>query len=101
MKNKWIYLIIWVLTFFDIALTYTGVKIGFIEEANPLWNYAYTHYPEAISIILLCAVTGLILLIYKVQHKIKWIGYGLGVLLAAKLYISFLHIHWITILTKM
>jgi hypothetical protein len=96
MRNKWIYIAIFILTIADALFTTLGVKDGFIEEANPLLQSVFHASPELSALLIVVGVGLILLLIYKVQHRIRWINYGLGAMLAVKLYILGLHFNWIS-----
>jgi len=98
--RKWIYISIFIMTIADAIFTALGVKDGVIEEANPLLQSMFHASPELAAALVVVGVGLLLLLIYKVQHRIKWIGYGLGVMFAVKLWILLLHFNWIAQVVK-
>ena len=93
--KKWIYISIFAMTIADAIFTTLGVKDGVIEEANPVLQQLFRASPELAALLVVLGVGLLMLLIYKVRHKIRWINYGLGVMFAVKLGILALHFRWI------
>jgi len=98
--KAWIYVAIFIMTIADAIFTTLGVKDGVIEEANPLLQQLFHASPELAAVLVVLGVGLLLLLVYKVQHKIRWIGYGLGVMFAVKLWILLLHFNWIAQVVK-
>ena len=96
MKNKWIYIAIFVLTICDAIFTTLGVKAGFIEEANPLIQFTFHATPEAAGAGIIVFVGAMLLLIYHYRQRIRWINYGLAAMAIVKLGVLGLHASWVS-----
>jgi len=94
MKNKWLYIIIIVLTVFDIIFTTWGLKVGFIEEVNPLFDFFYSQsYLLAISLVILIT-GGFLYIIFRLQGRSKIAKAGLILVAAVKTYVLIMHLNW-------
>lgn len=87
-----IYILIFILTLADVALTVWGVTKGYIEEANPLLQGVFHTSPILTGLAVILAV-GLMLLFLSKQ-KIKWLGYAVGGLVVIKIGVLLLHVDW-------
>lgn len=93
MKTKLI--IIFILSVFDIGLSYWGIKAGFIEEMNPLLRYLLHTYPEITSLMVFLIISMSLYFIYKEGYQFRYINIGLVLMLAVKIFIMALHVGWI------
>lgn len=93
--RKLIFIAIFFMIVADAFFTTFGARIGVVEEANPLLERIFYTSPMITSTMVVLFDGLLLYLIYKFQHKIRWINYGLGILFIAKLYIVYLHLNWI------
>jgi dolichol kinase len=92
---KKLFIAIYILTLLDAISTITGVQLKVVEEANPFVQAAMTNQPVLTGLVV-CLVIGAVLYgIYRVRHRIRWIGYAMGGVLAVKVGIMSLHINWI------
>ena len=88
--KKWFWIIL-ILTLLDCVSTAIGIKLGIIEEANPIWENLITAYP-IITALFICIIVGILLwLIYQASNQIKWLKWGVFGLLIAKTIIVILH----------
>lgn len=95
MKHKALYVLILALTIIDVALTSIGIKTGFVEEANPTLQALYAISPVFASAVIVVFVGLILLMIYKVQHRIKWVNRGLMIIFAVKIAVLGFHFSWI------
>lgn len=87
---------IFAVTIIDDICTAVGIRMGFIEEANPILSDAMTNY-TALSGLTIIVFVGIILYgIYKVRAKIRWLPIALSFVLFIKIYVIWMHIHWIS-----
>jgi len=94
LKNKWLYILIIILTIFDICFTTWGLKVGLIEEANPLFAFIY-NYSYLLAIVLVALMTGGgLYIIFKLQNKSKIAKSGLIFVLGIKIYVMIMHLNW-------
>jgi hypothetical protein len=92
---KKILVFIFILSVADVALTYLGIKAGYIEEANPLLQKVFHTSPE-LTVLLILAVVGVMLyVIGKYGYKVKHINVGLVAMVAVKMYVMYAHFQWI------
>ena len=92
---KKLFITIYILTIADISLTVTGVRMGYITEANPVLQSAM-HASPILTGIVMCAVIGAVLYgLYRVRQRIRWIGYVMGGMAAVKVMVIGLHAGWI------
>ncbi len=87
---------IFALTVIDVAFTVMGLKLQLIEEANPLLRSVMACRPVWGGIALCIMVGGALYFIYRVRNRVRWLKYVMPEVLAAKLYVLWLHISWIT-----
>lgn len=87
---------VFIMTVVDAASTVTGVKLGVIEEANPFIQAAMTNQPILTGLVVCLAIGAILYGIYRVRHRIRWIGYAMGGVLVVKIGVIALHINWIT-----
>ena len=86
---------IFVLTVVDVVSTNAGLRMGIIEEANPIMFRPITSHP-AVTSVLIVIYTGAVLYgIYKVRNKIKWLPPVMVAILVGKVFIAGLHVYWI------
>ena len=100
MGTTCILILIFVTTILDTILTVAGIKLGYIEEANPLLANAFHNNPEisAISIILLISL--ILHFLYKVQHTVKWMKTPLAIISLLKFAVLRAHMGWIYLIIK-
>jgi hypothetical protein len=80
------------LTLLDAAATAAGVRLGYLEEVNPLLYGSMNRHPF-ISSLLICLVTAMLLyLLYKLRTRVNWLKYAMSGVLAIKSAIVCLHI---------
>lgn len=96
MKSRVVCYIIFLLTTLDILFTTIGLRLGIIEEANPIMNYL-------IDISLALSMFGVLLFagamltfLYKASANIHWLHPVLNGLAAIKVYVLMLHLKWIS-----
>ena len=95
-RYPYIYYIIYLLTILDIAFTATGLKLGVIEEGNPIMNYFIESSIELTTFCVLAYVGIALVFIYKASPKIRWLNTALAGLSSVKVYIVVLHLRWIS-----
>lgn len=83
------------LTVIDAALTCIGMKLGYIEEANPLLQDIFNTSPELASFVIIAFVGLMLMLIFRLQYRVRWIKIGLKTLFIVKLLVLGLHFEWI------
>ena len=93
---KKLFIAIYILTILDAISTITGVHLGVVEEANPFIQATMTNQPILTGLVVCVAIGAVLYGIYRVRHRIRWIGYAMGGVLAVKVAIMGLHINWIT-----
>lgn len=93
--RKVLFVSIFAMTILDLGLTATGIRRGTIGEGNPLLEKMFHASPEMSAVILAVLVGLLLLLMYKVQYRIKWINLALVGLFVIKLAVLGLHLNWI------
>jgi hypothetical protein len=92
---KKIFLTVYILTVLDIILTVTGIRMDYITEANPILQGFMHNYPILTGTVM-CALVGAVLYgVYRVRHKIRWLGYAMGGMMAVKVVIIGIHVGWI------
>jgi dolichol kinase len=93
---KKLFVAIYGLTILDAISTIIGVQLGVVEEANPFVQAAMTNQPILTGLVV-CLLIGAVLYgVYGVRHRIRWLAYAMGGVLAVKVVIMGLHIGWIT-----
>ena len=93
---KKLFIAIYILTILDAISTITGVQLKLVEEANPFVQAVMTNQPILTGIVVCLAIGAVLYGIYRVRHKIRWLAYAMGGVLAVKIGIMALHISWIT-----
>ncbi len=92
--------LLYLLIVFDGAATYIGLRMGVIEEANPLLAASFNAFP----LLTLVLKLGLSLLFLEFLHyavhvvKIKWTGKVVPGLVFIHTVVAFLHLNWIRLL---
>lgn len=95
MRRLWAFIAIFILSVMDALLTATGIRIGIIEEANPLLRDLLHTTPFTGAFMVILFVSAMLLIVYKYQHKIRFINHALVLLLMVKVGVIGLHIRWI------
>jgi hypothetical protein len=90
--GKGLYIIILVLTVFDVFLTVYGYRIGILEEANPVMAGFIHNAPEISGIAILIMVSAILYLFWKVRGKIAWLTKALAFLCVCKTVLFFYEI---------
>lgn len=96
MRSVWTYIVIYFLTVFDICATYSGMKYGFISEANPLMEFLISRYHLFSYAVILAGLAIALYFFYRVRAKVKWISEAMLLILAVKVSVALLHLYWIT-----
>jgi hypothetical protein len=96
-KSRVVCYIIFQLTTLDILLTTIGLKLGIIEEANPIMNYLMNISLALSMLCVLLFVGAMLTFLYKASYKIPWLHPALNGLAGIKVYVLMLHMKWISI----
>lgn len=91
---KRILLLIFALTILDAACTAAGLRLGAITEANPLMA-TMTAHPTLTGTAACVGTAALLLWLYSVRERVRWLGPALVGVSAVKLGVMGLHMHWI------
>lgn len=87
--------LIFALTAVDAVCTSEGLRLGVIAEGNPLMA-ATMYSAPGITAAAVCAGTAALLsLIWRLRRRVPWAGAALLGVLAVKIGIVGLHLHWI------
>lgn len=97
---KKILIVVFILTLFDVVLTYLGSNAGLIEEGNPLLAILFKNSPEVTSIAITCVVATFLCTIYKFRNQIKWLKPAMLGLVFIKVLVIGAHVRWIITYTK-
>ncbi len=92
---KKVLILIFILSILDIVLTYTGIKLNLIEEANPLLRSIFHTAPEIVAVAVVGLTGSIMWLINRYGNKLKHINSWLAVILTVKIYIMYVHFKWI------
>lgn len=82
------------LTVTDAICTAAGLRLGVISEENPLLSTCVTASPELTGVLVCGAVGVLLLWLYSVRERVRWITLPLAGVAAAKLAVLGLHFAW-------
>ncbi|UWG98016.1 DUF5658 family protein [Dehalobacter sp. DCM] len=93
--NKLPYILIFLMTIADTLFTAVGMTKGIIAEANPIIKWIFSVNTTLASVTVVMFVGVLLLMIYRFRNHIRWIKYGLGLLVIAKVGVLILHLRWI------
>ncbi|SMC39582.1 DUF5658 family protein [Papillibacter cinnamivorans] len=88
--------IIFILTVFDAVCTAAGMLCGAVQEANPVMVQFMAWHPGAASALVCAAVGGILLGLYRVRSRIKWLFSAMTAVLIAKIGIAVIHVMWIS-----
>jgi hypothetical protein len=97
MKSRVVCYIIFLLTTLDILFTTIGLKLGIIEEANPIMNYIIDISLALSMFCVLLFVGAMLTFLYKASSKIPWLHPVLKGLAGIKVYVLMLHLKWISV----
>ncbi len=88
-------LAVWLLGAMDVLLTEYGLRLGVIEEANPVMAilFAQSHLLAALFSLLLSGT--MLLFLHHCRHRCKLALHSLKGLLLLRLLIMSLHANWI------
>lgn len=95
MRSVWTYIVIYFLTVFDSSATYSGIKCGFISEANPLMELLISRFHFNSYAVTLAGLAIALFFIYRVRAKVKWIPEAMLLVLAVKVSVMLMHLYWI------
>ena len=84
------------MTIADLALTAAGICMGYVKESNPITQRMFHASPEMSAVILAALVGALLLLMWKVKHKVRFINAAVIGLFVIKLAVLALHFNWIS-----
>lgn len=92
---KKLFYAVYLLTIFDVACTAAGLRLGVITEGNPILTGVMANSPE-LAAAGLCIVVGAVLLwLYSVRKKIRWLIPALAAIATIKLAVVGMHLFWI------
>jgi hypothetical protein len=92
---KKVLIAIFILSIIDAIATYTGVKLGIVEEANPLLTTVFHSSPELAAVLLIAFIGAMLWVINRYGHRLRHINVGLAMMLMVKLAIIGAHVGWI------
>ena len=93
--KKWIFISIIVLTALDLVFTYAGIKLNFIQEANPFFANAFQSNPIMGALKSAAVSFAGLTVLYLCRHRIRWINHALIGLFIVKLAVLGMHVDWI------
>jgi hypothetical protein len=89
---KRLFICVFILTLLDGAATAAGIRLGYLEEANPVIGSLADTQPF-ITCFGVCLFVGVLLLIlYILRNRIRWMGYAISAVLVVKTALVFIHI---------
>lgn len=84
--------IIIILSVIDTVATIAGIRLNYVSEANPVIASLVIQEPFMVCTFACVLAVALILLVYRYQKKIRWIKYGLYIILTVKTGVVCLHL---------
>lgn len=90
MRKLLIYIMI--LSLIDAAATCAGIKLGYLQEANPVLAAAAMKAPVAVCSASFLASCLFLYIIYSFRKSIKWLKKALALIFAVKLSVVYLHL---------
>lgn len=91
MSNKKPLVTLYVLNLLDLIFTYIGLRLMFIEEANPIMAYFYEVSPLSFILIKIIVVFLGIFAISRIYNK-SWVKHSVSILNLIYVLIFVLHI---------
>ncbi|SMC59996.1 DUF5658 family protein [Papillibacter cinnamivorans] len=82
------------LTAADAFCTASGIRLGTIEEANPLFSGWISLSPGPAGLAAFLGTAALLALLYASRGRVSWIGGALSGIAAVKLAVLGLHFGW-------
>ena len=91
------YYLILILSISDALCTRNGIINGWVVEANPLLKDLYESTPTIASIYIIIASICMIYTLYYGERTIRWLKYGVYMIIGAKVLVLFAHIYWVSL----
>jgi len=82
MRNRCLWILL--LTAADIIATAYGIKLGIMQEANPLLAYGMHNHPILTGMCIMALVAGALVIMYRCGEKVKWLPGVTAAILAIK-----------------
>jgi|GEM_PF-2688268 len=87
--------LLWLSAATDLVFTAWGLRLGIIEEANPLLAHFFSISKPLTVIGGLFCITGALALLWYYRERLYWIYPVTRVLLAVRVLVLGMHIYWI------
>jgi len=79
----------------DVSLTWLGLELGLITEANPLLARAFALDGRLAVLVTMLVVAGSVWLMHRYQDEVPWVRHAVAALLAVRLGVLILHVPWL------
>ncbi len=90
--------LLWLTAAADLVLTAWGLRLGVIEEANPLLAPLFSVSKPLTVVGGLACVTAALALLWRHRHRVRWIHPVARLLLAFRVVVLGMHIVWILLI---
>jgi hypothetical protein len=88
-------IIVFFLTLMDVICTVVGIKVGIVEEANPIFKGLMNAYPIVTGIMVFIFLTVILVLVYKYGYISSLTLPMLWFVLLLKIAVAISHLYWI------
>jgi hypothetical protein len=79
----------------DVSLTWLGIELGMITEANPLLAHAFALDGRLAVLSTVIVVAGSAWILHRYRHRVPWVRHAVVGLLAIRLGVLMLHLPWL------
>ncbi len=86
---------LWIAGVADLLLTAWGLRLGAIEEANPIMAWLFNASVPCTLITAVVVLTAALMCLHAARDRVPWVEQALRGLLAVRLSVLVLHLMWI------
>jgi len=89
------YTAVFVVSLADVLLTWLGLEMGFIREANPFMAAVFDVSGFAAAKLTVVIVGATLVLLHRNSERIWWVKHAVAGLLIVRLGVLLLHVPWL------
>ena len=86
---------VFILTLLDAAATAAGIRLGYLEEANPAIRELADARPFMTCFGACIAAGALLLLLYKLRDRVRWMKTAMSTILITKSALVCIHVFFV------
>jgi hypothetical protein len=91
---------LFVVSVLDVVLTWLGLELGLIREANPLLAHAFSFDARLTVLLTIIVMAGAVWILNRYERQVWWVKHAVAALLVIRLGVLVLHLPWLVVAVR-